>query len=58
MQPEIYRPGNEAGPSKRTDSLETNAPCPDLEQDDRKKSSDYSELYKIEQIIKGKLFSR
>ncbi|KAL8149737.1 uncharacterized protein LOC141708908 [Apium graveolens] len=56
--PEIYRSGNEAGPSKRADSLETNPSCPELEQEKRKKSSEDSELYKIEQIIKGKLFSR
>lgn len=56
MQPAIYRSGNEAGPSKHAYSPETN-PL-ELEQDKRKKSSEDSELHKIEQIIKGKLFSR
>lgn len=56
MQPEIYRSGDEAGPSKLADSPETNPSS--SEQDKRKKSSEDSELYKIEQIIKGKLFSR
>ncbi|KAK1400040.1 hypothetical protein POM88_009903 [Heracleum sosnowskyi] len=56
--PEIYRSGNEAGPSKRADSLETNTWCPELEGGKRGKSSEDSELYKIEQIIKGKMFSR
>lgn len=54
--PAIYRSGNEAGPSKHAYSPETN-PL-ELEQDKRKKSSEDSELHKIEQIIKGKLFSR
>lgn len=58
MQPEIYRSQSEAGPSRPADSLEKNSSSLELEQDNRKKSNGDSELSKIEQLIKGKLFSR